>query len=120
MRRLIPAALALAVTACAGTPEHAWQPTDPSFGRDQAVAEQAFCIVMFDGLAAAAQKPEDKDILTRLGSATALRLAQLGAGPNDPNVRLGERHAIVFAFGASSDQLVAAGERCVEIAMVGR
>lgn len=118
-RTLILPALALLVTACAADPEHAWQPTEPSFGRDQAVAQNAFCGVLFDGLSAAADDPEDKDILARLRDTTAVRLAQLGAGPADPSVRDGERHAEIYAFGARDDQIIAAGERCVEIVMMG-
>lgn len=119
MKRLIPAALAILITACAAEPEHAWQPTEPSFGRDQAIAQNAFCGVLFDGLAAAADDPEDRDILARLRDTTAVRLAQLGAGPADPNVRDGERHAAIYAFGARGDQIIAAGERRVEIVMMG-
>ena len=118
MRRLT-AAVALLAAACAA-PEPAWQPTDPAFGRDQAVTQQAFCRTLFDGLAAAADNSEDRDILNKLSDATAIRLAQLGAGPDDQNVRDGERHAAVYAFGATTDQIVAAGERCLDLVMVGR
>ena len=119
MRRLIPAALALAVTACAGTPEHAWQPTDPSFGRDQAVAEQAFCGVLFEGLAQAADNADDRRVLTALRDSTVVRLERLGASPSDPDFRSGVQHGI-YVRGANAEQIVAAGERCVEIAMVGQ
>ena len=118
MTRLPTLAAALLVTACAA-PERAWQPTEPSFGRDQAVAQNAFCGVLFDGLATAADDADDRAVLRRMSDATAVRLAQLGAGPADPNVRDGERHAITYAFGANAKQLIAAGERCVEIVMMG-
>ncbi len=119
MTRLPTIAAALLLTACAAEPEHAWQPTDPSFGRDQAVAQNAFCGVLFDGLASAAEDKDDRDALRRMSDATAVRLAQIGAGPADPNVRDGERHAIAYAFGTDAKQLIAAGERCVEIVMMG-
>ncbi len=119
MTRLPTLAAALLVTACAAEPERAWQPTEPSFGRDQAVAQNAFCGVLFDGLATAADDADDRAVLRRMSDATAVRLAQLGAGPADPNVRDGERHAIAYAFGTDAKQLIAAGERCVEIVMMG-
>ena len=119
MTRIPAAALALLVTACAGDPEHAWHPTEPSFGRDQAVAQHAFCGVLFDGLAAAADDDEDRAVLQRMSDAAALRLAQLGAGPADPNVRDGERHAAVYALGAAAGQIIAAGELCVDVVMMG-
>lgn len=119
MKRLLPAALAILITACTADPEHAWQPTEPSFGRDQAIAQNAFCGVLFDGLATAADDEDDRAVLRRMSDATAVRLAQLGAGPADPSVRDGERHAAIYAFGARGDQIIAAGERCVEIVMMG-
>lgn len=120
MTRLPTLAAALLVTACAAEPEHAWQPTEPSFGRDQAIAQNAFCGgVLFDGLASAADDEDDRAVLRRMSDATAVRLAQLGAGPADPNVRDGERHAIAYAFGTDAKQLIAAGERCVDIVMMG-
>lgn len=120
MRRLIPAVLALAVTACAGTPEHAWQPTDPSFGRDQAVSEQAFCGVLFEGLAQAADNTDDRRVLTALRDSTIMRLERLGASPSDPDFRSGVQHAAIYVRGANAEQIVAAGERCIQIAMVGK
>ena len=119
MRRLIPAVLALAVTACAGTPEHAWQPTDPSFGRDQAVSEQAFCGVLFEGLAQAADNTDDRRVLTALRDSTVMRLERLGADPTDPDFRSGVQHAGIYIRGATETQIIAAGERCIQIAMVG-
>lgn len=117
-RHIIPA-IALLAAACAAEPDYVWQPTDPSFGRDQAVTQQAFCGVLFDGLAQVADDPDDRKVLQKLHDATALRIAQLGAGPADQNVRDGERHAAVYAFGANTDQIIAAGERCVEVVMAG-
>ena len=115
---IIPA-LALLAAACASEPEYVWQPTDPSFGRDQTVTQHAFCGVLFDGLAMAADDPDDRRVLQKLHDATALRIAQLGADATDPNVRAGEHHAAVYAFGASPEQIISAGELCVEVVMAG-
>ncbi len=119
MRRLIPSALALAVAACAGTPEHAWQPTDPSFGRDQTVTQNAFCGVLFEGLAQAADNTDDRRVLTALRDSTIMRLERLGASPSDPDFRSGVQHAAIYVRGANADQIIAAGERCVEVVMAG-
>ena len=118
MRRLIPATIALAVTACAGTPERAWRPTDPSFGRDQAVTQQAFCGSLFSGISELAT-PEDRISLRNLRDAADRHVTQLSTGPADPNVRAGDREAIKAAFGATVQELASAVVVCHQIVAMG-
>ena len=117
----VPLALAasLALAACAA-PEPAWQPlAAPSFGRDQAVAEQAFCGVIFEGLSQAADNADDRRVLTALRDSTIERLERLDAGPADPDLRSGVQHAGAYVRGATDMQMIAAGTRCVQIVMNG-
>ena len=119
MTRAFHLVFCFGLAACAA-PEPAWQPlAAPSFGRDQAVAEQAFCGVIFEGLSQAADNADDRRVLTALRDSTIERLERLDAGPADPDFRSGIAHAGVYVRGATDMQMIAAGSRCVQIVMNG-
>ena len=118
MTRLPTLAATLLLTACAA-PEHAWQPTEPSFGRDQAVTQQAFCGAIFAGLSRVAEDPDDQATLLHLAAATETRIAKLGASPGDVAIADGLRHAAIYALGATADQIAAAAELCGEVVAMG-
>ena len=120
MTRAFHLVFCLGLTACAA-PEQPWQPlAAPSFGRDQAVAEQAFCGVIFEGLSQAADNADDRRVLTALRDSTIERLDRLDAGPSDPDFRSGVAHAGIYVRGATDMQMIAAGSRCVQIVMNGK
>ena len=118
MIRIPTLAAALLLTACAD-PQHAWQPTEPSFGRDQAVTQQAFCCAIFASLSRVAEDPDDQATLLHLAAATETRIAKLGAAPGDVAVADGLRHAAIYALGATADQIAAAAEICGEVVAMG-
>lgn len=118
MRRLV-AALALLATACTAQPDHAWRETEPAFGADQAVTQNAFCGAIFAGLAHVAEDPDDQETLLRLAAATEARITKLGAGQSSRAVTDGLRHAAIYALGADADQIAAAAELCGDVVAIG-